>query len=141
MGALDNLQGRTQGLARCGEGSGNLSVGTFGLDNHATQVERVLHQFAGLLDGHALLLAQFGQLLGIFLTAVAILGIDKRGLVDVGQAAFLGKCMHFVGITDKNKVCNVFCQHAVGCTECALFLSFREHNALLVSLSTRNDLT
>ena len=139
--ALDNLKCRTQGLTCSREGSGNLSVGTFGLDNHATEVERVLHQFAGLLDSHTLLLAQLGQLLGIFLTAVAILGVDECSLVDVGQATFLGKCMHFVRITDENQVCNVLSQHTVGCTKCALLFSFGEHDALLISLSTRNDLT
>ena len=51
---LDNLEGRTQGVASGREGTGNLSVSTFGLDNHTTQIERVLHQFASFLNGHPL---------------------------------------------------------------------------------------
>ena len=140
-GALDDLQGRTKGFTCGGKSAGNLSVGTFGLDNHTAKVERVLHQFAGLLDGHTLLLAEFSQFLGIFLTAVAVFGVDECGLVDVGQSAFLCQCMHFLGITDENQVCNVFSQYTVGCTKCTLLLSFGEHNALLVCFSTRNDLT
>ena len=117
-----------------------MSVGTLGLDNHTTQVEWVLHQFTGFLNGHTLLLAQLGQQLGILLALLAVQRVNQCSLVNVCQPALLSQCMHLVRITNQDEVGNVLCQHTVGGSQCALLLSFGEHNALLVTFGTRNNL-
>ena len=48
--------------------------------------------------------------------------------------------MHFLRVADEDEVGNVVGQHAVGSRQGALLLSFGEHDALLVTLCTRNDL-
>ena len=66
-GTFNDLQGRTQGVASGAQRSADLSVGTFGLDNHTSEVERILHQLAGFLDGHSFLLAKLCEQFGILL--------------------------------------------------------------------------
>ena len=48
--------------------------------------------------------------------------------------------MHFLRIADENQVGNVVGQHTVGSRQGTLLLCFGEHDALLVTLGTRNDL-
>ena len=139
-GALDDLQRRTQRVARGRERTRNLTVGTLGLDDHATQVERVLHQFAGLLDGHALLLAQLSQQLGILLAAGVVQRVDDGGLVDVGESILLGIGLDALRITNEDDVGQFVGQHAVGGAQGALLFGLGQHDALLVSLCTCHDL-
>ena len=139
-GTLDNLQGGTQGFTRCRESTRYLSIGTFGLDDHATQVERILHQLAGFLDGHALLLAQFSQQLGIFLATRIVQRVDDGCLVDVLQSILLGISLDALGVTNENDVGQIVGQYSVGSAQGALFFGLRKHDTLLVGFRTCHDL-
>ncbi len=139
--AFDNLQGGAQRVASGAEGTGDLTVGVARLDNHAAQIEVVVqHELAGLVDGHALLLTELSQLLGILFGLVEVQRVDDTGLVDVGQSPLLSLFKDVVTVADKDDVGNVVGQHAVSGFQCALFLSLRQHDALLVSLGTGHDL-
>ena len=139
--ALDDLQGGAQGLARGAEGTRDLAVGLSHLDNHAAQVEVVLrHQVAGLVDGHALLLAKLGQCGGIVLALGIVERVHDGGLVDVGQSPLVGQLLDVGGITNENNVRKVVGQGAVGSLQSTLLLCFGEHDALLVCFGARNDL-
>ena len=138
---LNNLQGRTQGIACRGECTADLSISTLCLDNHTTQIQRVLHQLTSLLDGHTLALADLSQFLGKFLTPFVVLRVDEGCLVDVGQSLLLRQCIYLLRVTNKNNVCHILSQHSIGCTKRTFLFCFREYYALLVCLCTRNDLT
>ena len=129
---LDNLKCGTQRVTSGGEGTRDLTVGTFGLDDHATQIERVLHQLTSLLNRHALLLAKLGEQLGIFFTLRIVLRVDDGSLVNAVQSPFSSQSFDLLRITDQDDVGDVFCQYAVGSTKCTLLSSFWEYNALLV---------
>ena len=101
---LDNLQCWTQGVASGGKSSGNLTVSTLSLDNHTTQVQGILNQFAGLLDGHTLILANLCQFLCQFLTLLIVLRVDESGLANVGESLLLGQSLYLCGITNQNDV-------------------------------------
>ena len=137
--ALDNLESGTKSVARCAESARDLSVGTFSLDDHTSEVERVLHQLASLLDGHALLLAKFCEQFGILLCLGVVQRVDDSGLVDVVEVPLLCEALQLVGVADKNKVGEVVGQYTVGSSKCALLCCFREHDALFVALCARND--
>ena len=138
-GALDDLECGAQRLTRGGESTGDLSVGTFGLDDHATEVERVLYEFAGLFDGHALALAEFAEELCEFLGALVVLGVDERSLADVGEAVLLGQGVYFGRVADEDDVGQAVCQSFVGRDKRALFLGLGEHYALRIGLRTCDD--
>ena len=137
---LDNLQCRAQGVARCAEGTADLSVGTFGLDDHASQVERVLNELAGLLNGHALLLAQLSQQGSILLTLRIVQRVDDGSLVEVCEPPLCSQFLYFLRITDEDDVCDVVSQYSVGGLKSALLCCFGEHDALLVALGACNNL-
>ena len=138
--ALDDLQGRAQRVGGGAQRPADLPVGAFGLDDHASQVERVLHQLACLLDSHAFLLAQFGQQGCILLASGVVVGVDDGGLAYVAEAPFPGQRVNLVGVADEDEVCHFVGQHHVGCLQCALLGCFGEHDALLVALSALDDL-
>ena len=138
--ALDDLQSWAQCVTRCRESTRYLSVGTFSLDNHATQVEWVLHQLASLLDGHALLLAQLGQQFCIFLATGVVQRVDDGSLVDVLKSILLGIGLDALGVTNEDDVGHVFSQYAVGSAQSALFFCLRKHDALLVGFRACYDL-
>ena len=138
--ALDDLQSWAQCVTRCREGTRDLSVGTFSLDNHAAQVEWVLHQLTSLLDGHALLLAQLGQQFGILLAAGVVQRVDDGSLVDVLKSILLGIGLDALGVTNEDDVGHVFSQYAVGSAQSALFFCLRKHDALLVGFRACYDL-
>ena len=137
--ALDDLQGRTQGLTRSRERTGDLSVGTLGLDDHTTQIERVLHEGASLLDGHALALTQFAEQLSQLLAALVVLGIDERSLVDVFEVVLLSQCVYLLGVTDEDDVGQFVGQSLVSRDERALLFGLGEHDALRVGLRACDD--
>ena len=140
-GALNDLQGGAQRVARGAERTRNLAVGIAGLDNHATQIKIVFgHQLAGLVHGHALFLAQFGQHCGILLRLLAVPRIHDGGLVKMGQAPSLGLFPDILRVADENQVGQIVGQYLIRCLQCAFFLCFGKHDALLVSLSTRHNL-
>ena len=116
-----------------------MSVGTFRLDYHTAKVEWILHQFTSFLNGHTLLLAEFSQQGCIFLRLGVVLRVDECGLVDVCQAPLLCQRVNLVWIADKDQVGHIVCQHAVGCSQCALLGGFGEYDALLVAFSAFDD--
>ena len=96
-------------------------------------------ELAGLVNGHALLLAQLGELLGVLLRLVEVERVDDGGLVDIFQAPFLGFLLDMVGVANEDDVGDIVGKHMVGCFQCALFLSLRKNDALLVSFGARHD--
>ena len=133
-GALDDLQRRAQGVACSAQRATDLTVSVAALDDHASKIEIVVeHELAGLVDSHALLLTELSELLGILLGLVEMERIDDLGLADVLQTPFFCLLLDMSGVADKNDVGDVVGKHMVGCFQCALFLSLRKNDALLVS--------
>ena len=137
--ALDDLESRTERVARSGESTTDLSVGFATLDDEATVIERVEHLFASLFDGHTFLLAKFKEQLSIFFTLRRSSRVDESGFVDVLQSELVSKGMEFVDVAKNDDVCKSVSDSTVCSSECALLCSFREHDALFVSLSALND--
>src|SRR3712207_9560417 len=101
-----------------------------------SQVERILHKLTRLLEGHAFLLAQFGQQDGVLLALGIVLRINNRCLIDMGKAPLLGETLDFFGTTNKNKICKVVGQYTVSSLQSALFRGFgrsEEHTSELQS--------
>ena len=94
---------------------------------------------ASLLDGHTLLLAQFGKQSCILLGFRIVLRVDNCCLVDVVEIPLLGESLEFLRVADEDKIGNVVGQYAVGCSKCTLLGSLGEHDALFVALGARND--
>ena len=136
---LDNLQGGAQHVARRVAGTGQLAVGIAVLDHQAAQVQRIVHQFAGLFDGHAFLFAQFAQQLCVFFRAGIVIRVDDSGLANVTQAPLFGAGMDFIRVAQQNQVGNSLCQYQVGSFQCAFFRAFRKDNALAVRFGALND--
>ena len=139
-GTLDNLQCRTQSLARCRERTADLSVGIAGLYDHAAKVERVLHKLAGLFDGHSLPLAQLSKQLCILLALGIVVGIDDCSLANMGQSPLFSQAGNLFRIAYKDDVGHLVGQNPVGSPQCTLLGSFGEHDALLSSFSACYDL-
>ena len=139
-GTLDNLQCRTQCLARCRERTADLSVGIACLYDHAAKVERVLHKLAGLLDGHSFPLAQLSKQLCILLALGIVVGIDDCSLVKMGQSPLFSQAGNLFRIAYKDDVGHLVGQNPVGSPQCTLLGSFGEHDALLSSFSACYDL-
>ena len=138
--AFDDLQCGAKGFARCAECARHLSVGPVGFNEHATKVKIVLYQFASLCQGHALLLAKFGQQLGQLFAVGIVFGVDDGCLVDVYKSTSLCQFVNFRGIANENDVGDVVGQCSVGSTKCAFFASFGQNDALLVALGAFYDL-
>ena len=138
--SLDDLEGRAQCVACRRECTAYLSISVASLYYHTSEIERVLHQLASLLNGHTLLLAKFSEQLSILFALLAVLWVYECCLVNVLQSETVSQSMYFLRISNQNKVSNVFSQHTVGCCQCTLLLCLWEHDALLVTLSTRDDL-
>ena len=134
------MQGGTEHVARGVARTGQLAVGIAALDDHAAVVERVSHLDAGFFDGHALLLAQFAEQLGVFLSLGAVGGVDDRGTVDVAESPFLGQAVDFVDIAEQDKVGHAVGKNLVGSLEGAFFSSLRQYDALLVGFGASNEL-
>ena len=137
--ALDNLQGGAQGVARGAECSADLSVGAFGLDNHASEIQRVSDELTGLLDGHSLALAEFAEELCQLLGAFEVLGVDECGLINVRQAVLLGQCVHFVWVSNEDDVGQFVGQCPVCSDERTLLGGLGQHDALAVGLRACDD--
>ena len=117
----------------------NLSVCVAGLDDHASQIERVLHELAGLLYCHALLLAELSEQCCILFALGVVLRVDECSLVDILQSPLLCQSVNLVWVSDEDKVCDVVSQNLVGGSQCALLCCFGEHDALLVAFSAFDD--
>ena len=130
---------RAQSVAGGAQRTRDLTVGTLGLDNHAAEVERVLHEFASLLDSHTLLLAKFGEELCVLLCLRVVQRVYDSSLVDVVKIPLCGESLQLVGVADEDEVSQLVSEDAVGSLQCALLCCFREHNALLVALCTSNN--
>ncbi len=139
-GALDNLQCRAQSVASGRQCTGNLSVSPLGLDNHTSQIERILHQFTSLLDGHALALAQFGEQSGILLALWIVERVDECGLVNMRETPLGSQIHYLLWVSDKDEVSEIVGKNLVGSTKCTLLGGFREHDALPVTLGTHANL-
>ena len=118
--ALDNLQGRAKRVTRRGEGTRDLSVSIPALDDEASEIQRVQHQFASLFDGHALLLAKFKKQLCILLCFFRCCRIDNHCLTNVFQSQLVGQSINFSLIADKNDIGDVVSKTLVGGSKCAL---------------------
>ena len=110
------------------------------LDDEAAEIEGILYQLAGLLDGHTLLLAELSQQLRILLLLGVIKRIDDGCLMDVSKTPFFGTGINLLWISDKDKICHTICQDLVGSFECTLLSTFGQHDALLVCLGACNEL-
>ena len=129
---LQYLEGGAQHVARGVHRTGNLAVGITGLDEQATQVQRVKHLLAGVLDSHTLGLAQFIEQLRILLDGFGIVGIDDRSLVDVVEPKF-GGFGHDVGlVANEYHVSNAVGDDAVGSRHGAGFGTLGKDDALPV---------
>ena len=138
--ALDNLQCRTERIACGAQRTGDLSVSFLSLDNHTTEIERILHQLTSFLDGHALALAQFSEQGSILFTLGVVLRIDDGGLVDMCQPPLGCQLMNLLRVTYQDKMSYIVGEHHVGCSQRPFFGSFWKHDALLVTLSALDDL-
>ena len=137
---LDDLQSRTKHIA-CGVlCTGQLTVGIAGFDDEAAEIQRVLHEFARLLNGHALLFAEFAEQLCIFLLLRMIFRVDDGGFVNVAQAPFFGKFGDFFRISQDDEVGHAICEQLVGSFQGAFFRSFGQHDALFRGFGTCHKL-
>ena len=134
------MQGGTEHVARFVASTSQLAVGVAVLDDEAAQIERVLHEFACLLNGHALLLAELEEQLCVFLLAGMVFGVDDSGLADIAKAPLHSLLSNLCGITDEDEVGHFVRQDLVGSLEGALLRSFGQYDALAVGLSARNKL-
>ena len=98
------------------------------------------NQFASLVNRHALFLTQLGQQGSIFLGLVEVQGVDDARLVNVVESPLLGFLKDMITVANKNDVGNVVGQYTVSSFQCALLLSLRQHDGLLVSLGTSHNL-
>ena len=137
---LDDLQGGTEHVARRVACAGKLAVGIAALDDEAAEIKRILHQFARLFNGHALLLAQFAKQLGIRLLLRMVFGVDNLRFADISQSELLRHSSDFHGIAEQDKVCHPIGENLVGGFEGTLFRSLGKHDALAVCLGTCNEL-
>ena len=97
-GGLQDLQRGAQGVGGGVAGAGDQAVGVAHLDHHGAVVGGVVHLGAGLLDGHALLGAQLGELLRVLLVLVGAAGVDDGDarhvdLVGVAQDDQVGEAL------------------------------------------------
>ena len=100
----------------------------------APEIWPVLHEFASLLDGHALLLAKLGEELCILLSLRVVQRVYDGSLVDVVKVPLCSESLQLVGVADEDKVSQVVSEDAVGSLQSALLCCFREHDALFVAL-------
>ena len=138
-GALDDLEGGTQGLAGGGEGAADLAVRIAALDDEAAEIQRIQDHFAGLFQGHALLLAELEQQLGIILRLFTGGGIDNGRISDVGQAQGCGIGKDLLPVADQDDVGQAVRDSAVGGGDGTLLEGLGKHDALPVGAGTRND--
>ena len=94
-------------------GARDHAVGVSHVDHHRAEVGHVLDLLAGLLEGDALLGAQAGELLGVLLQQLGVVGGDDPGGGDV-QAQLGGAGAHRGLVTQQHQVGDATAQDGVG---------------------------
>ena len=137
---FDDLECGTQHVAGGVKRAGQLSVGIAGFDHQAAQIERIFHQHARLLEGHAFLGAELRQELcvGFFLGVVE--RVDHRGLFQVLEAFILCQFGDFCGVPDQDQIGHTVGQDTVGGLNRAFFRAFGQDDALLVGSGASHQL-
>ena len=81
-GGFEDLQAGTQHVAGGMAGAGDHAVGAAGLYHEHAEEQHVAHLLGGLLEGHALMLAQFIQGVCELIMQIGVLRVDQRGAVE-----------------------------------------------------------
>ena len=58
----------------------------------------------------------------------------------MGQSFLSSQRVYLLGITDENDISDIIRQYTVSSCQCALLFSFREHDALFITLGAFDDL-
>ena len=131
---LDDLQGRTYGIGRGVDGSGNQTVSFAEHHEHGAKVAVVGELLASLFLGHALLCAQLTQfgdhrnehfLVILSLELRLFKGFESK-LLAAGENAFL--------VSDDDQIDDIALEQIVSRLDDAVFGSFRKHDGSLICL-------
>lgn len=121
-------------LARGIDGTGDQAVGVAEHHEHCAEVAGVGQLLAGLLFGHALLGAQLAQLGNHGLQDVLVIHGLETGAVQELEAELLAAGQNGILIAHDDEIHNLTLEQVVSRLDNAVFLTFRQHNSLLVAL-------
>ena len=122
------------------ERTGQLAVGIAGFDHQAAEIERILHQHAGLVDRHSLLGAQLGEELRIFFFLGGGRADRSPWLCPVFKSVLFCQLSNFCGVPDQDEIGHTVGQDTVGGLNRAFFRAFGENDTLLVGSSASHQL-
>ena len=108
--------------------AGNHAVGLILVNHHGAEVGVVGHLLAGLLDGHALLGAQFGVGGGEVFVVGGGGGLDDLGFVHV-HAEFGGAGLDLAFVAEEDDLGHLALDEDGGGVDEAVFLAFGKHDA------------
>ena len=100
------------------------------MHHHGGVVADVLHGFAGFIHGHALVLAQLGEILGELFQLIAGGGVIQGGGLDV-QAQLLGAGLHGLRVTQDGQLAYFVFQKLVRSLEDAVIIALGQHDVCL----------
>ena len=112
---LDDLQCRTQDVARRILRASDLTIRVARLNHQASQEQGILNQDSRLLRSHALFLAQLEQQVRISRLLLMILRIHNGCLLDMSQTETLSQAINLSRVSNQNNVGYAIGQKTIGC--------------------------
>ena len=136
---LDDLEGGTDCIG-CGvDGTGDQAIGPAHDDQHGAEVGGIGQLLTCLVGGHSLLGSEFTEFIGHgFQDTLVVHGLEG-GLVKTGQPQLLAACQDGILFADDDQIDDVAGQQVVGGLDDAVLASLRQHNGLLVCLSSGQE--